>query len=449
MRLSALFISHKGERGHREVVCPRDQWLADVNAGKDFLTTLIEWEIKVAAYEVASGDRISDAVRVATIMDHAPDVLKSMLRSSPLEQRRSVDALKLWIRQSSNATPGLFQGSMPMQVGAVSDGGKGKKGKSKSTGDKGKGKGKGKDKNKHEGNDGDKNKERDDWNIGQRQAKFQRYFSHCSKWSHKRADCRTRLAQQAFKNLILKLGISKQHNGVTSTVKTWTWTRRVGVLQRRTTQGARQALCADDHICQPDFAKEFPFKKSAGLTCKATHHLSTAPDTFGETLRNGFVFNLRGENDSIMYHHRDPTTTAPSFLHKNSLRIRANPIVHHVSPVMEDDVPVRLSGQSPLRLLDRRLDELALPKHGTKLDKWTLIEKRENELMRERKSQAAIESEREAGPEGRCREAAIPISDHVNRRSQRRKFTSSLICHHSHGANIVSEEEVRKILTSG
>ena len=43
-----------------------------------------------------------------------------------------------------------------MQVGAVSDGGKGKKGKSKSTGDNGKGKGKGKDKNKHKSNDGDK-----------------------------------------------------------------------------------------------------------------------------------------------------------------------------------------------------------------------------------------------------------------------------------------------------
>ena len=123
------------------------------------------------------------------------------------------------------------------------------------------------------------------------------------------------------------------------------------------------------------------------------------------------MFNLRGENDSIMYHHRDPTATVPLFLHKNSLRINANPIVHHVSPVMEDDMPVRLSGQSPLKLLDRRLDELALPKHGTKLDKWTRIEKRENELMRERKSQAAIESEREAGPEGRRREAAIPISD--------------------------------------
>ena len=45
----------------REVVCPRDQWMADVSAGKDFLTSLIEWEIKVAAYEVASGDKISEA----------------------------------------------------------------------------------------------------------------------------------------------------------------------------------------------------------------------------------------------------------------------------------------------------------------------------------------------------------------------------------------------------
>ena len=74
-------------------------------------------------------------------------------------------------------------------------------------------------------------------------------------------------------------------------------------------------------------------------------------------------------------------------------------------------MPVRLSVQSLLRLPDRRSDELASPNHGTKLDKWTPIEKRENELMRERKSQAAIESEREAGPEGRRREAAIPIAD--------------------------------------
>ena len=37
------------------------------------------------------------------------------------------------------------------------------------------------------------------------------------------------------------------------------------------------------------------------------------------------------------------------------------------------------------------------PKNGTKSDKWTRLEKRENELVRERKSQAVIAAEREAG----------------------------------------------------
>ena len=81
------------------MVCPREHRLADVNAGKDFLTSLVELEIKVAAHDVASGDKISEAVRVATIMDHAPDAVKSMFRLSPLEHRRNVDELKLWIRE--------------------------------------------------------------------------------------------------------------------------------------------------------------------------------------------------------------------------------------------------------------------------------------------------------------------------------------------------------------
>ena len=162
------------------------------------------------------------------------------------------------------------------------------------------------------------------------------------------------------------------------------------------------------------------------------------------------MFNLRGENDSIKYHHRDPTTAVPLFLHKNSLRIRAKPIVHHVSPAMEDDVAVRLSGQSPSKLLDRRLDELASPKNGTKLDKWTRIEKRENELMRERISQAAIDAVQEAGPEGRRREAAIPMSDprepdeHGEGSSRAHSSATSAMVR-----TVASEEEVRRILTSG
>ena len=422
--------------------------MADVSVGKDFLTLLIEWEIKVGASEVGSGEKISEAVRVATVMDHAPDAVKSMFQLSPLEQRRSVDALKLWTRESTYATPGLFQGSMPMQVGAVSDDGKGKKGTSKYIGDKGKGKDKGKDKNKHKGSDSDRSKERDEWSNGQRQVKFQGYCS----WGHKRADCRASLAQQKSGAVPGVREPEVEAEGVKAAQWSDVDIKDVDMdssswcfAALNSPRGPSGTLLvdsgADDHTCHLDFAKEFPLKKCAGVTLRdaqgnplshhGTRHVKLKVGTRGQRanidfqiadisdnilslgnfLRNGFVFNLRGENDLIMYHHRDPTTTVPLFLHKNRLRMRAKPMVYHVSPVMEDDMPVRLSSQSPLRLLDRRKEELTLPKHGTKLDKWARIKMRENELMRGRKSQAAIDSERELGPEGRRREAAIPISD--------------------------------------
>ena len=67
-------------------------------------------------------------------------------------------------------------------------------------------------------------------------------------------------------------------------------------------------------------------------------------------LRNGFVFSLKGENDSTMYHQSDPTTTVPVFLHMNSSRLRADPIVHHVSLAVEDGMPLRLSSRSAVEV---------------------------------------------------------------------------------------------------
>ena len=55
----------------RDVVCRREQWLANASADRDFLTSLIECEIKIAACVVGSGDKISDVVRAATIVGHA------------------------------------------------------------------------------------------------------------------------------------------------------------------------------------------------------------------------------------------------------------------------------------------------------------------------------------------------------------------------------------------
>ena len=58
-------------------------------------------------------------------------------------------------------------------------------------------------------------------------------------------------------------------------------------------------------------------------------------------------------------------------------RVHARPLIHHVRLDAVDDIPVRLSSRSLTNWLDRRLDELALPKHGTRLDRRTRVGQRE------------------------------------------------------------------------
>ena len=77
---------------------------------------------------MASGGKVSDAVRVAKLMDNAREPVEATLCQSPLDQRRSVDSLKLWIREASFLFD-LIQGQLPVQVNAVGDGRTGKKGK--------------------------------------------------------------------------------------------------------------------------------------------------------------------------------------------------------------------------------------------------------------------------------------------------------------------------------
>ena len=83
--LSALFNSRKEEQELRpgETTCGTRLDLIDRVGNRGCSVR--------GGYEVASGEKISEAVRVATIMDHAPDAVKSMLRLSLLEQRRQID----------------------------------------------------------------------------------------------------------------------------------------------------------------------------------------------------------------------------------------------------------------------------------------------------------------------------------------------------------------------
>ena len=62
--------------------------------------------------------------------------------------------------------------------------------------------------------------------------------------------------------------------------------------------------------------------------------------SLGKLLRNGFVFRLNVESDSIMCHQTKPTTTVRLFLHTISSRI-------HVRLVAADGFPVKLSSRSP------------------------------------------------------------------------------------------------------
>ena len=81
----------------REVICPREQWEANAAGGKDLLTVLMGWEVKITAYEVA-------------IKDHAPEPVKTTLCPAPLDQRNSVNALKFLMPEASYILPEVFEG---------------------------------------------------------------------------------------------------------------------------------------------------------------------------------------------------------------------------------------------------------------------------------------------------------------------------------------------------
>ena len=78
------FWSEGGNDGARSGLCVHETRGQRVQRWrKDFLTSLIEWEIKVAAHEVASGDRIRGRARVTRILDRALEAVKITLRQAP------------------------------------------------------------------------------------------------------------------------------------------------------------------------------------------------------------------------------------------------------------------------------------------------------------------------------------------------------------------------------
>ena len=145
-----------------------------------------------------------------------------------------------------------------MQVGAVNDGGKGKKGKSKSTGDKGKG-----------SNDGDKTKGRGYWNSGQQYAQFQGYcftllevgpqtcgLSNSFASTENGAVAGAQEPESEAEDVKAAQWSDADSDGADLDSSSWCF------AALNNPRGPAGTLLvdsgADDHICHPDFAKEFP-----------------------------------------------------------------------------------------------------------------------------------------------------------------------------------------------
>ncbi len=263
---------------------------------------------------------------------------------------------------------------------------------------------------------------------------------------NKRADCRTRLAQQ-------KIGAvaGVQEPGVTG----------YGI---NSAQWSDVDSDADDHICHTDFARES--ERSAKLTLRdvqgnpLSHHGTRHVDlrvgtqghranidfqiadvsgnilSLGKLLKKGCVFSLKGENDSIMYHQSDPTTTVPFFFAQEQ---RANSCETIRSPCE--------SGCGRWHVI-ATVTPITVEFAGSPIGWGGVTQAWRNWTSGARRSWCKRENRRRRLTRN-VRLEQIWCLIPVNYQARRKKFMSSHTYLHSCGVSSVSKGEVRKILTSG
>ena len=78
----------------RAVFNPGEEWTRCVSRGYTFSEALDAWDLLVERYEAASGRMIDDEELVATILEHAPSDIKSILRDAHETVRRTYRNLR-------------------------------------------------------------------------------------------------------------------------------------------------------------------------------------------------------------------------------------------------------------------------------------------------------------------------------------------------------------------
>ena len=191
----------------RQLLYPKRQWEADESSRQEFGESLLRWSRLIDDYETAASERVSDRLKVATILENAPQHIIDVLRQTPEANRHTFEQVRQIVSEFEKsgrafdigqplAAPG---GPAPMDVGRVYDpkGGKGDKGKKGDRGKKGGG-GKGdKDKSKTDKAGKVKNDKTKQGTKGKDNPNAGKKCFYCSKEGHVKADCRKRLADIA------------------------------------------------------------------------------------------------------------------------------------------------------------------------------------------------------------------------------------------------------------
>ena len=101
-------------------------WTSDQHAKRNFVEILHDWDELCSQYELLTGDPISERLRCATIIGHAPLNIKKMLESSSKDVRESYSTMRTRIREHClEKDPKAFvprapePESTPMEVGAI------------------------------------------------------------------------------------------------------------------------------------------------------------------------------------------------------------------------------------------------------------------------------------------------------------------------------------------
>ncbi len=98
-------------------------------SGQLFTDVLVQWDELIATYEMASSEKVTDGMKVATIIAHAPPGIKAFVQSCPRTTRQAHAGLRqaIWEQvlgsraSTSSAVPARYtEGQAAMDVDAVS-----------------------------------------------------------------------------------------------------------------------------------------------------------------------------------------------------------------------------------------------------------------------------------------------------------------------------------------